>query len=185
MIRSTFWVVILSGLVLGQVNPNQVRGRLRTGDVAPEFQLAQVVEGPELDKINWEALKGKVVVLEFWATWCAPCIDAIPHLNELADHFKDKPIQFISIAKRDSLSRVRGLLRRKPMRGWVVLDEVAKTADLYGARAIPHSAIIDKEGKFVGAFYPGRITEKVLQNILDGKPPYVSKPKPSVNTNGH
>jgi len=185
MSRTTSMLIILSVFAMGQVRPNQALTRPGVGDVAPALHLANVVQGPDLDGINWKALKGKVVVLEFWATWCGPCIEAIPHLNELADHFEGKPVQFISIAKRDSLSRVKKLLHNKPMKGWVVLDEVNKTSAAYGARSIPHTAIIDKDGKVVGSFYPKRITEHVLQNIIDGKPPFDSKPKPPTNDVEH
>ena len=45
-----------------------------------------------------DSLKGKVVVLEFWTTWCGPCVAAIPHLNELSEKYADKPVQFIAIS---------------------------------------------------------------------------------------
>ncbi len=185
MTRTTFLVIILALFSMGQIRPFQGKTRPRTGDVAPAIHLAKVVQGPELADINFESLKGKIVVLEFWATWCAPCIDSIPHLNELADHFEGQPVQFISIAKRDSLAKVKKLLKRKPIKGWVALDENDKTSSAYGANSIPHSAIIGKDGKIVGFFYPRRITEQVLQNIIDGKPPIDSKPQPAVDNAGH
>ncbi len=185
MNRMTAIVIMLAVFSMGQFRPLKGSARPKIGEAAPALHLANVVQGPEMSGINWESLKGKVVVLEFWATWCAPCIEAIPHLNELADHFEGKPIQFISIAKRDSLANVKRSLKRKPMKGWVALDENDKTSSAYGASAIPHTAIIGKDGKLVGFFYPRRITEDVLQNIIDGKAPIDSKPKSPAKDVGH
>src|SRR5882724_1084408 len=70
---------------------------LKAGTAAPDLGLTAVLQSPDGTNADWASLKGKVVVLEFWATWCAPCIAVQPHLNELTDEFKDKSVQFISI----------------------------------------------------------------------------------------
>ena len=62
------------------------------GEAPPAITLEEVLQAPAGARASWEALEGKVVVLEFWATWCGPCVAAIPHLNELSDKYKDKPI---------------------------------------------------------------------------------------------
>jgi len=87
----------------------------RAGEAAPELGLEQVLQAPSGTEASWEKLGGKVVVLEFWATWCAPCIAAIPHLNELADHFKGKPVQFIAITD-EKADVVEGFLKKRAMR---------------------------------------------------------------------
>jgi thiol-disulfide isomerase/thioredoxin len=69
----------------------------KAGDQPPPLKLKTLLQAPDGTKASWGALKGKVVVLEFWATWCGPCVAAISHLNELADQFKDRPVQFIAV----------------------------------------------------------------------------------------
>jgi len=66
------------------------------------------------------ALAGKAVVLEFWATWCAPCVAAIPHLNELATQFKDRPVVFLSVSD-ETPSVVEAFLQKHPIDGWSAL----------------------------------------------------------------
>ncbi|HEY7544991.1 MAG TPA: TlpA disulfide reductase family protein, partial [Blastocatellia bacterium] len=105
-------VLLLMSLVLvatGQTN--QAQG-LKAGDAAPDIALAKLLQAPSEARTNWENLRGNVVVLEFWATWCAPCIAAMPHLNELADKFKDKPVRFISITYENE-SIVAPFLKRR------------------------------------------------------------------------
>src|SRR5881396_890266 len=90
----------------------------KLGDQPAPLGFEKLLQAPDGAKASWAALKGKVVVLEFWATWCGPCIAAIPHLNELADHFKDKPVQFIAITDEEE-KVVAPFLKRKPIHAWV------------------------------------------------------------------
>src|SRR5262245_46570784 len=65
------------------------------GEPAPPLTLERLLQAPAGAKADWSALRGHVVVLEFWATWCVPCVRAVPHLNDLAEQFKDQPVQFL------------------------------------------------------------------------------------------
>jgi len=70
------------------------RNSPHVGEAPPPLAISDVVQGPAIGEITWHKLKGKVVVLEFWNTRCAPCIQAIPHLNELADEFRLRANRF-------------------------------------------------------------------------------------------
>src|SRR5437870_239138 len=84
----------------------QKRKLLIDADIAFE----EVIQGPSDEKITAQSLKGRPVVLEFWATWCAPCVIAIPHLNELAAENTSKGIQFVAVSADDSSAPVKTLL---------------------------------------------------------------------------
>src|SRR6476619_5484046 len=64
------------------------------GTERPEISLRLLSGGPDP---KWQALEGQVVVMDFWATWCAPCIDSIPHLNELHTKFEKEKVSFFSV----------------------------------------------------------------------------------------
>jgi len=67
------------------------------GNPAPPLGLEKLLQAPEGTSANWKSLEGKIVILEFWAAWCGPCVAAIPHINKLADEFKNKPVAFTSV----------------------------------------------------------------------------------------
>ena len=75
-------------LALMSCLPGRGEGREpQVGEAPPPLGLETILQAPLGTQASWAILKGKVVVLEFWATWCGPCIAAFPHLNEMAEQF--------------------------------------------------------------------------------------------------
>ncbi len=144
-------------------------GALKAGVPAPSLELEQVLQAPAGTKVSWEALRGKAVVLEFWATWCGPCVAAIPHLNELAEKYAGKPVQFLAITaeKEDVVTK---FLKRKPIRAWVGLDTDHSIHRDYGVQGIPVTVLVDAQGKLAGFTYPTELTPAVLDDLLAGRP---------------
>ena len=140
----------------------------KLGDSPPRIRLQKLLQAPEGAKADWAALEGKVVVLEFWATWCGPCVAAIPHLNELADRFKGQPVQFIAITD-ESPETIEPFLKRKPIHAWVGLNTDKAMFKAYGITGIPHTVIVSKTGKIAGVTHPVNLTESVLEDALAGK----------------
>jgi len=148
----------------------------KVGDRPPPIGLEKLLQAPSDARASWEALKGKVVVLEFWATWCGPCIAAIPHLNELADHFKGKPVQFIAITDEDE-KVVGPFLKKKPIHAWVGLDTDKSMFKAYAVEGIPHTVVVDRKGKIAAISYPTALTEQHLEDLLAGKKLALTQPK--------
>ncbi len=154
--------------------------------VAPKLELTKMLSGPAPEALSWETLSGNVVVIEFWATWCAPCVGAIPHLNELVDKFADKPVKFLSITREEE-GGVRRFLRKRPIRGWVGIDLDGTSFSAYGAEGIPHTVIVDTQGRIAGVTSPMDLTEQVIHDVLAGKPldlapPYSSEQVSATST---
>lgn len=141
---------------------------VKVGDPAPAIKLDSLIPDQPV-AATLEALKGKVVVLEFWATWCGPCVDAIPHLNELVEKFAGRPIEFLSVTDEEA-GVVEAFLKKKPIRGWVGFDRSKAMSKQYGFEAIPDTVLIDASGKLAGVAHPAQLKAEHLEDLLAGKP---------------
>ncbi len=141
----------------------------KVGDAAPEIAIETLLQASAGDQATFKSLKGKAVVLEFWATWCGPCVAAIPHLNELADKFKDRGVQFISVTD-ESKAIIEPFIKKRAIHTWLALDTDRSTFKSYEVKGIPHTVLVDQEGKIAGITYPDFLTEAVLDDLLAGKP---------------
>lgn len=142
---------------------------LEIGKPAPPLSLEKLLQAPKDADASWPALKGKCVVLEFWATWCAPCVAAIPHINELSEKFKDKPIVFISVTDEDE-SKVLKFLKKRPIHTWIGLDTDKSTFREFQIRGIPHTILVDAKGVIAGIASPTDFKKETIESLLAGKP---------------
>lgn len=139
IMRRTFALVLIVQLMLGVV-AGCARGGMR-GDIAPEITVRDWFNS---EPITLKSLRGKIVVLEFWATWCPPCRTSIPHLNKLNEEYKDKGVVIIGITQ-ESKGKVKSFMKRTPME-YIVGAGGGNTSQTYGVRGIPHAFIIDTKG---------------------------------------
>ncbi|OWY71049.1 hypothetical protein B7486_10590 [cyanobacterium TDX16] len=142
---------------------------LEIGKPAPPLNIEKLLQAPKDADASWPALKGKCVVLEFWATWCAPCVAAIPHINELSEEFKDKPIVFISLTDEDE-SKVLKFLKKRPIHTWIGLDSDKSSFRDYQVRWIPHTVLVDAKGAIVGITSPTDVKPDTIEALLAGRP---------------
>jgi thiol-disulfide isomerase/thioredoxin len=124
---------------------------LRAGDAAPETQL-ETLDG---DHIWVSQLRGKVVVLDFWATWCGPCVAALPSLKRLAQAHgdqrdrRDRPFALISISGDSNGSKLREFVANHEL-GWTQCwDGNSDAQRAYGVRSLPTYFVIDAAGRIV------------------------------------
>jgi uncharacterized protein (TIGR03435 family) len=113
-------------------------------------------------------LKGKFVVLEFWATWCEACVEDIPHLNDLEGRFQGQGVQFLSVTDEPQ-GLVEEFLKKHPISGWVGLDPDGSALRAFKVRGRPRTVILDRAGRVVGETYPTLLTESMLASILKGE----------------
>jgi len=139
----------------------------QVGKAAPQLTLSKVLQAPAGADVKWNALRGKVVVIDFWATWCAPCRESIPHWNQLVDAFADKPVRFVAITDEND-QVVREFLKRTPIHGWIGLGGVGRsTHDAYGVEGIPATFIINQKGVVVAATHPAHLEAKHIREVLE------------------
>ncbi|MBI5238918.1 MAG: TlpA family protein disulfide reductase [Elusimicrobia bacterium] len=131
---------------------------------APQARL-KLLQAPQAELDGWAALRGKLVVLEFWATWCDACLEAQPHLNDLAERFQGRPVQFISISS-DPEKEVRAFLKKHRISGWVGLDESGAAFEAFRVRGLPYTVVLDPSGNILGETYPDQLTAERLEAML-------------------
>jgi len=135
---------------------------------APDFSLPDLAG----QKVTLSSYRGKVVLLDFWATWCVPCRDEIPHFIELQNRYGDQGLQIIGVSMDDGPEPVRDFQKSFKM-NYPVLMGNAKTGELYGGiLGLPVSFLIGRDGRIVarhiGATSPA-VFEKEIMGVLRGR----------------
>ena len=97
-------------------------------------------------KVKLESLKGKVVVLDFWATWCGPCVKSLPGVKKVIDGYPESSVTLITVNQNESKAKIESFLKTRKLDLKVALDE-GKISDAFNVEAIPQTVIIDAEGK--------------------------------------
>jgi cytochrome c biogenesis protein CcmG, thiol:disulfide interchange protein DsbE len=120
------------------------------GAVAPDFTLQDSDH-----KVSLHDFRGKVVVLNFWAAYCVPCIEETPSLERLQQRLRDKGVVVVGVSSDPDPDTYHQFLSRYHIDFVTVLEGDSKTANLYGTIKIPETYIIDRQGfirrKFVNA----------------------------------
>jgi thiol-disulfide isomerase/thioredoxin len=116
------------------------------GEAAPEIDLPRV-DGTA-GRLTLSSLRGKVVLLDFWATWCPPCIQMIPVLHDLHQEWAPRGVEFVGVdsdGPQSTVQDVRDFLIERPAPYPIVMDDGTANA-LYKIRALPQMVLIDREG---------------------------------------
>jgi len=137
-----FGLTFLASLALVQcVGPQQGSGEAQIGQPAPTFQL----EDLEGNQIALEQYRGKIVMLDFWATWCGPCRQSMPVLEELQARYSDDLV-LLAINLEESREQVRSFAAQENIRSKVLLDEQGEVGRAYRSMSIPMQVLIDPDG---------------------------------------
>jgi len=119
--------------------PDLVRARM-----APAFAVT-TLDG---QRVSFDDLKGKVVLLDFWATWCAPCREALPHMQKIAAKFQGEPLVILSVSLDDDEQKWKQFITKNEM-SWLQYRDggfSGPISTLFDVKAIPHTFTIDADG---------------------------------------
>ena len=159
MIKKTFYLKSLFLILILLVLHSPAEGidtlLLRAGikpikgsQTAPNFSL----EDLNGKKVDLKQFRGKVVFLNFWATWCGPCKEEMPSMEALYQKFKEKGFVFLTISvDYEEKKKVKEFINKHHYTFPVLIDSKCLTLDLYGVKGIPTTILIDKKGRMVGS----------------------------------
>ncbi len=131
------------------------------------------LEGVDLltgENIALKQFRGKVVLIDFWATWCAPCVVEIPNVKMLYDKYHDQGFEIISISLDRSQVDCERFVKREKMNWHHIFDGGGRLAARYGVRAIPAMYLVGKDGKVVSDNVRGRRLEPAIKEALRSVP---------------
>lgn len=138
---------------------------LLPGDRAPDFQLQNTAG----ELVSLKSLQNSGVVLNFWATWCAPCIEEMPALIALHRELLSKGAQVVAIAVDDDIETVRNFKRQYDIPFELLLDNDGKVRDAYRVEGYPETFLLKKGGYIAPFFDPA---EQDLKNKIVGPRPW-------------
>ncbi len=152
-IMKVFSKIVLSVLILtlytSPLKAGPFGGDQPVGKKAPEFTLNDINGRP----FSLSSLRGKVVLLNFWAIWCPPCIQEFPSFVRLKSSMKGKPFEIVSVAIDSPLKNISAFARKKGANFPVLYDGTKKVSRSYTVFSLPTTFLIDREGRIVERFF--------------------------------
>jgi thiol-disulfide isomerase/thioredoxin len=121
------------------------------GKPAPDFDL-DLLDGK---KFHLAEAKGKVIILDFWATWCGPCLQAMPQVEKVAHEVEGQGVQLVAVNLQETSEQIKSMLERHKLKITVALDRDGVVADRYKAVAIPQTVVVNREGTIARLFVGG------------------------------
>jgi thiol-disulfide isomerase/thioredoxin len=121
--------------------------------------------------VSLDAMKGKVVMLDFWATWCGPCMASVPHTNELMEKYADKGLVVIGVCATNGAEKMAETVTSKGIRYTVAADVESKTNKAYGVDGFPDYYFIDRAGNLRLADCKNSAVEEAIKALLEEEAP--------------
>lgn len=116
------------------------------GDLAPDFTLPMFGGG----EVTLSELRGKVVLLDFWATWCPPCMQELSVVQEkVIDRFAGEEFVFLPVSRGDTEEQIAATREKRGFAFPMAMDRDQRVFGLYAKKGIPHNYLIDREGRIV------------------------------------
>lgn len=133
------------------------------GAEAPPLNASEWLNASALD---WESLKGKIVVLDFWATWCGPCLQSVPGMNQMAEKYADKGVVVIGVCNSRGVEKMKDTAIRFDIKYPICADVNDSTVRAYRVDGFPDYYIVDHEGRVAMADVRADALEVAVQAMI-------------------
>lgn len=148
--RTIILAVLIAAVVFALVaNAKRDHTIYAIGDQAPDFKLQQINKNNELESIQLSDLKGKGVMLNFWATYCKPCEKEMPYMEELYPEYKEKGIEIVAVSLDATELVVHRFIDKYNLTFPIPHDKGFRVGDVYKVGPIPSTFFINPEGEIV------------------------------------
>ena len=152
-------------LLLALASTAQAAPPVRAGDPAPDFALPML--SPEDGQtLSLQALRGSLVYVDFWASWCPPCRISFPILDRLRAEFRERGFEVVAISVDEEAEDARHFLRRFPVAYPVVHDPAGETPAHYGPLGMPTGYLIDARGVVIAVHQGFRQADEQLLRAM-------------------
>lgn len=161
--KNLLFVLLFLGLVF-PLTAQENTTLVKVGSEVPEFKV-KMFDGQTIDI---KELRGKVVLLNFWATWCPPCRMELSKVQkEIIDRFQDKDFVFLPISRQDSYDKIKTFREQTGHTFPMGMDPDRKIYSLFATASIPRNFVIDKKGKisFLEIGYDEESLKKLISEI--------------------
>ncbi|MEO0444004.1 MAG: TlpA disulfide reductase family protein [Pseudomonadota bacterium] len=171
LISSISKATLLFVLVLISLNTQA----LNPGDAAPVIAL-QTLDGEAASqqRLSVSDFKGKLIYVDFWASWCGPCRQSLPILNKIRNRYNDKGFEVLAINVDEKLKDAVGFLKKYPVDYPILLDPGGNSPRAYNVRGMPTAYLINENGKVIYKHQgfkkkDGKKIEKLVSDYLANK----------------
>ena len=154
---------MLSALLVGCAGAEAQWQRVSASYPAPDFTLASL----DGRSVTLSAFRGRVVLVEFWATWCGPCRYSTPSMEQIAKEFRQQGVEVLLINAGEGSAAIRQWAGRRFSAATILLDQDGAVAERYGVNGIPRLLVINQDGlvQYDEGGYSGGL-ERNLRRIL-------------------
>lgn len=162
-------------LIVSLCTPCLAQTQVQVGDEAPPITVDVMRNAPMDGPVPWQQLANKTVVIEFWGTWCGPCVAAIPHMNELYEDLHDEDVVFLSVTFEDP-QVVDRLVKIRPLKGWIGCDMDRSMVNAYGVTSWPTTFVV-RNGTVVDRTRPSSLTADMIRAYTRGETAATVRPE--------
>jgi DsbE subfamily thiol:disulfide oxidoreductase len=154
--------ILCSEIIFSGCKKEDKHPAVNIGSDAPMFALTDLNK----NTVSLGDYKGKKVILNFWATWCPPCVNEMPLLQEVYNNRKGEGIEVIGINYNEDYERVKKFISEKGVAFTILIDSDLKVSMDYGVIGLPVTFFIDRDG-IIKEKFKGELNKKLIEDILN------------------